>query len=215
MSSNVRPAPVAVAVYLLFLAALMQVVAGIAALATYGARLRGYTQAYAGTNMASQVHWVTLPLLSGATLAILVSGLFAVLGVLVNRGNRIGRLLTWTFGGLALCCSAGGAISGEFSEGIYNSTNASPSDTRVYNSIQAALPGWYTPVATFIAFVGVAAVVLTIVLLAFPSSQPYFRVPEPPDLGPAPEPHLATYDPPEHEESTPVGDRHDPPGAAL
>lgn len=47
-----RPAPVTVAAYLLYLAGLMQVVSGVAALATYSARLRGYTQAYAGTNMA-------------------------------------------------------------------------------------------------------------------------------------------------------------------
>jgi hypothetical protein len=220
MSSPVRPAPVTVTVHLLYLAALMQLVNGVAALATYHARLAGYTAAYSGTAMADQARQVTLPVISGAVLAILVAGLWVVLGVLVDRGNRIGRILTWVFGGLALCCSAAGAVAGEFSEGIYNSTNSNktdgPSAQRVYSSIHAALPGWYAPVTTFIAFVAIAAVLLAIVLLALPSANPYFRRPEPVwEPPPAPEPHVATYDPPEHEESGPASGRHDPPAAAL
>lgn len=219
MSSPVRPAPVTVAVYLLFLSAVMQLVSGVAALATYHARLAGYTHAYAGTNMAKQVRWVTLPVLSGGVLAIIVAILWVVLGVLVNRGNRIARILTWVFGGVAVLCSAGGAASGEFSEGIYNNTAdtaTGESAQRVYDSIQAALPDWYTPVTTFMSFVGVAGVLLAVVLLAFPSSQPYFRRREPVwEPPPAPALHVPTYDPPEHEESAPACDRHDPPPAAL
>jgi len=219
MSSPVRPAPVTVTVYLLYLAALMQLVNGVAALATYQARLAGYTAAYSGTDMADQARQVTLPVISGGVLAILDAGLWAVLGVLVDRGNRIGRILTWVFGGLALCCSAAGTAAGEFSEGIYNSTAdtaTGDSAQRVYDSIQAALPDWYTPITTFLAFVGVAGILLVVVLLAFPSSQPYFRPREPVwEPPPAPALHVATYDPPEHEESAPACDRHDPPAAAL
>ena len=220
MSSPVRPASVTVAVYVLYLAALTQLVNGVAALATYRARLAGYTEAYAGTTMADQIGQVTLPVISGGILAIVVAGLWVTLGALVDRGNRIGRILTWVFGGLVLCCSAGGTVAGQFNEGVYNSTNrnksAGPSAQRVYDSIQSALPGWYTPVATFVAFVGIAGVLLAIVLLALPSAHPYFRRPEPVwEPPPAPEPHLPTYDPPDHEESQPAPAHHDPPAAAL
>src|SRR4051812_38340154 len=94
----VRPVQVAVAAYLLHLAALMQLVSGVAALATYQDRLRGYTEAYAGTNMASQVRQVALPVISGGILAILLGVVWVILAVLVDRGNRIGRIVTWVLG---------------------------------------------------------------------------------------------------------------------
>lgn len=219
-----RPATVTLSVYLLWLAAAMQFVDGVAALATYEDTKHGYQNAYAGTDMASQVHTLTLSIVSGAVLSLLLAAMLAALGGLTGRGNRVGRILVWTLGGMTLCCGVFGLSFGAFSKGVYDSSRGTnpnlPSAGRVRDALNAAQPGWYGPLTTTAAIIGILAIVLAIILLALPASNPYFRRAEQEWAPPEhiqPEPHAPTYAPPEHEVDAPpaAGDHVDPPPAAL
>lgn len=223
VEQRVRPSTVTVATWLLYLTAAMNLINGISAVAIWKDTKRGYAAAYAGTTMANQVNTIWVNILGGAVVAVILGALMVVLALLVDRGNRIGRILVWIFGGLYLCCGGFGLISGAFVKGIYDSSRSAnpsmPSYQRIEHAVSAAEPGWYTPVTTVAGILGLVAIVLAIILLVLPSSHPYFRTVQPVWEPPAEhEPHEPTYAPPEHEEDTPAGtsgDHLDPPPAAL
>jgi len=189
---RVRPTTVTVAVILLYVAAGLEVINAIASIASYSAYNNAYKAAYAGTSLANQSSTAAVQVVVTVVVSLILAVIFAVLAFLDGRGNRVGRILTWVLGGLALCCTGSAFGLGAFAKSAYDAqrnTNANlPTYDQLQTTIKDALPSWYTPVVT-IAGIGVlVATVVVIVLLALPASHPFFRKPpeaqwEPPAPG--------------------------------
>ena len=176
---KVRPTTVTVAVILLYVGAGLEVINAIASIASYSAYNDAYKTAYAGTSLASQSGSAAIQIVVSVVFSLVLAAIFTVLAFLDGRGNRVGRILTWVLGGVALCCTGSAFGLGAFAKSAYDSqrnTNPTlPSYDQLQTSINNALPGWYTPVVT-IAGIGVlVSIVVVIVLLALPASHPFFR----------------------------------------
>src|SRR4051794_5041832 len=111
-----RPGTVNLAVILLYVAAALEVVVAILTFSTAGDIKSAYEKAYAGTSVADQAGAATYGVIGGAVVALVVAVLFVVLGFLDGRGSRVGRILTWVFGGLALCCTGSSFALSSFSK---------------------------------------------------------------------------------------------------
>lgn len=174
-----RPSTVNLASILLYLAGALQLLGGILALAFYGATQRGYEKAYAGTSMAGQEGSAAVGQLAGAIIGIIFGIILLVLAFLVGKGNRVSRILTWVFGGIALCCGVSGLGLTAAGESLYEAGRTNNSDLPPYSKLQDALtselPGWYTPLTVALGVIGILALLTAMVLLALPKSHPYFR----------------------------------------
>jgi hypothetical protein len=183
-----RPGTVAVAVILLCVAAALEVINVIIAIATYGDFKNAYEKAYAGTSLQGQTGTATITVIVGVVIGLVLAAIFVVLAVLDNKGNRIGRILTWVFGGLALCCLGSSFALGALGKSAYDASRKTnpdlPSYDQFQNTINSELPSWYTPVTTTIGIVVLIAVVVVIILLALPASNGYFRKTETPQWEP-------------------------------
>ncbi len=214
---RVRPGTVTVAVILLYVAAALEVVNAIISIATYGDFKNAYAKAYAGTTLEGQAGSATITVIVSVVIALLLAVIFLVLAILDGRGNRVGRILTWIFGGLALCCLGSSFALGALGKSAYDSSRKTNPDLPSYDQLQSdirdSLPSWYTPVTTALGIIVLAAVVVVIILLALPASHPYFRKAaeqqqwEPP-VPPVPPSSYGTPPPPSNE--PPPG----PPGPA-
>ncbi|MDT5036866.1 MAG: hypothetical protein QOE03_2051 [Micromonosporaceae bacterium] len=102
---------------------------------------------------------VNIQLGIGGGCGLVVSILFAVLGVLVLRGNNAARITVWVLSGLSLLCLGIGAAS--------NALNP---------SMQFA-PGWYRAYSIVSLVLSLVLNVAIIVLLARRPSNDYFRKP--------------------------------------
>jgi hypothetical protein len=210
-----RPGTVTVAVIRLYVAALLEVVNAVISIATYGDFEDAYAKAYAGTSLAGQAGSATVTVIASVVIALLLAVIFLVLAILDGRGNRVGRLLTWIFGGLALCCLGSSFALGAFGKSAYESSRKTNPDLPSYDKLQSdirdALPSWYTPVTTALGIIVLAAVVVVIILLALPASNPYFRKAEEPQWEPpVPPAPPSSYGTPPPSDQPPPG----PPGPA-
>src|SRR5438046_1566923 len=100
-----RPTTVTVAVILLYVAAGLEVINAIASIASYSAYNNAYKAAYAGTSLANQSSTAGVQVVVTVVISLILAAIFTVLAFLDGRGNRVGRILTWVLGGLALCCT--------------------------------------------------------------------------------------------------------------
>ena len=218
---RVRPGTVSVAVILLYVAAALEVISAILAIATYGDFKNAYAKAYAGTSLAGQAGSATVTVIVSVVIALLLAVVFVVLAILDGRGNRVGRILTWIFGGLALCCLGSSFALGALGKSAYDANRKNNPDLPSYDQLQHdisdALPSWYTPVTTTLGIVVLIAVIVVIILLALPASHPYFRKaaeqqwePPVPPSGPA-YPSYGTPPPGEEPPPGPAGPGGPPP----
>lgn len=172
-----RPSTVNLAVMLLYALAGLLLLNGVLSLATLGAQQRATERAFEGTSMAGQGGGVQAA--GQIVVTILLVVVFIVLAVLVGKGNRVGRILTWVFASLALCCTGALFALTALTEAGYEAARNDDPDLRPYSEVEAIfaeeLPGWYTPVTTVLAVLIVLTAIAVIVLLALPKSHPYFR----------------------------------------
>jgi hypothetical protein len=171
---------VKVAVTLLYVVAAFQLINALVAVMNYGAYKKGYAKAYAGTSLAGTEGTGAAQAVGGTiAVGILLAIIFLVLAILVSRGSRVGRILTWVFGGLALCCVGAGFALSAAAQSFYDAARKQNSDLPPYqqlqNGIQSALPSWYGPVTTIAGIITVLAIIAAIILLALPASGAYFR----------------------------------------
>ncbi len=171
-----RPTVVTVASNLLFAVAALEVINAIAAFTTVGPVTDAIKDVYAGTPAEGAEGIVTFGYIGGAVVNLLFAAGFAILGILDGRGKNPARIITWVVGGISLCCVGAGlggnAVAGSLESG---SSTGGPSQTEVQQRLDAALPSWYTPVSTTIAVVVLLAILATIILLALPASNEFFR----------------------------------------
>jgi hypothetical protein len=106
---------------------------------------------------------------------VLLAVLFAVIGALVLRGNRVGRILAWIFAGLGALCTACLTAAAGLSSQLTNSNTNGVDINALNNQINAAKPSYLTPVLTTVQVISLLALILVIILLALPASHPFFR----------------------------------------
>lgn len=184
-SSGPRPRPgvVTVASYLLYAVALIEVFRGIVTLTTYSATSEALTAVYEGTQMAGSAKTIALlSTVGGAVLGIVLAAGFVVLGLLNGKGKNVSRIVTWVIGGLSLCCTGvslgGTALLSSLEPG--SNQAGGPSSAEVQARIDAAIPGWVTPVSTVTTVLILVLILATIILLALPASNEFFRKPAAP-----------------------------------
>jgi hypothetical protein len=210
---RVRPSTVNIAVPLLYVAAGLEVLNAILALATYSDFKSAYAKAYAGTSLAGQAGSATSTVIGGVVVSLVVAAIFVVLAILDGKGNRVGRILTWIFGGLALCCTGSSFALGTLAKTAYDANRKNNPDLPTYDQLQdninAAVPSWYTPVTIIIGIAVLLAAVTVIILLALPASRDYFRKAAPAQWEPPvpPPPSLSAGEPAAEDPAVPaVGD---------
>ena len=181
-SPRTRPSTVKLAVILLYAAAVAQLINVILNLVYFGAIREGAeraTEAVRGTSLGNQMASQTAGQIGGIVVGVLLAVMFAVLAALVGRGSRVGRILTWVFGGIALCC-LGGAYSltllgrAGFEQARKNEPDL-PTWTEYNDLLMSGLPSWYSPVTIIIGILGALAVLGAVIALTLPSSHLYFR----------------------------------------
>ncbi|WP_432982430.1 hypothetical protein [Dactylosporangium sp. CA-233914] len=175
-----RPTTVTLAAFALFGAAAIEVISVVIALLYAGKIAENTKRLYeeAGLSTSSNAG-LGIGSSVGALFGFIFIVILVVLGYLVSRGNQVGRVLTWVLGGLLLCCSVvglGGTLFAKtFWEAGRKSNSRLPDWDRYQDVVYSGIPGWYQPVTTVLSVLLVIAILLSIILLALPSSHPYFR----------------------------------------
>jgi Ni/Fe-hydrogenase subunit HybB-like protein len=178
-----RPGVVTVACWLLYLAAVCQVLTAVITLSQLGATRQAYKKIFAGTSMEGAE--ATLVAITAAT-TVGVGLIFAigyiVLAILDGRGKNPARIVTWVVAGLSICCSGSGLVSNAvgFSSFGGNARNGAPTSQQIQQALKDALPGWYQPLLTTVGIVSIAALVTAVILLALPLANDFFRKPKQP-----------------------------------
>jgi hypothetical protein len=181
-----KPSTVKFSVILLYVVAASSLISGLIGLLTYSAYTDTLTKMYEGTSLEGSASSSTATQVGGSiAISVVLAIIFVVLAILVSRGSRVGRILTWVFGGLALCCIGGfTAVGLLFGEAAWNASREQnptlPTYAEYERQLDAALPSWYGPVSTILGVVTLLALLGAIILLALPASHPYFRKREEP-----------------------------------
>lgn len=180
-----RPGVVTISSYLLILFAVLQVIGLIITLATIGKIRDALQDAYADTSgeTADAIGTVTYAIgIGAAVFSLLLAAALVVLALLNNRGKNGSRITTWVLGGIMICCSGGNLVSGAaggFTGGAGGTSGDAPSPDEIQRRLDAALPGWFTPVNTLLGVIGVLALLAALILLALPKANEFFRKPQP------------------------------------
>ncbi|HTJ39151.1 MAG TPA: hypothetical protein VL738_38490 [Dactylosporangium sp.] len=178
-----RPSTVSLAATLLFVAAGVEVISVILSLLYAQKIADGTKRVY---DQAGVTNGSNAGLAIGSTVEVIVGFviivILVVLGYLVSRGNQVGRVLTWVFGGIAFCCSLAGLGSALFASALWDQARKQTPELPTWSEYQkivyADVPGWYMPLSTVLSIVLILSILVTIVLLALPASHPYFRKPQ-------------------------------------
>ena len=180
------PGTVRISSYLLYAVAVVEVISLIVTLSTLSSLRQALNDAYAGTELAESGDAVAVGVaVGGAVIALIVAVGLVVLGFLNMRGKNPARIVTWVLGGLfLLCCGIGQAFGAAGNAMSTDSTGNVPDQADVQAKIDAAMPGWYSPVSTLLGVIPILLVLVALILLALPASNAFFK------------PRAATWEPP-------------------
>lgn len=173
-----RPAVVTVACWLLYLAAAGQVISAIATFSQLGATRRAYEKVFTGASMQGAAATFVAIMAASAVVSLAFAAGYVVLGILNGRGKNPARIVTWVLAGIAICLSGCGLVSTAIgAAGISNgnSTNGAPRPEEIKRALSDTVPGWYQPLVTTVGVIALAALVVTVVLLALPIANDFFR----------------------------------------
>ena len=189
--TRVRPSTVTVSSYLLYATAALILIVGIVSLTTIGTTTEVYREAYRGTEAEGTEGLLVAGTVVGVVVNLLVAAGLVVLALLNNRGKNPARIVTWVVGGLTVCCSGVGLIGQAATSAItMPSSPGMPDAAEVQQRLEAALPGWVTPVSLVLGIIQLLALIVALVLLALPASNAFFRKPA---AAGAWEPGMPTY----------------------
>ncbi|WP_205650558.1 hypothetical protein [Actinoplanes solisilvae] len=177
-AARARPTVVTVAVYLLYAVAAVQALNAVLTFSIAGRITEAVRDAYAGTEVDGFESIVSFTFIGGAVINLLLGAGFVVLGILDGRGKNAARIVTWVIGGLALCCFGvglgGTALVSSFDTGT---TTGAPSDAELQRQLEAAQPSWFEPITTTLSVIALLAILGTVILLALPAANDFFRKP--------------------------------------
>jgi hypothetical protein len=172
-----RPTVVTISTYLLYLVAALGVLGALTGLVIIGPLRDAFAKLYQGTPAEGAEGFVVGAMVGVAVINLLISAGLVVLGIFNNQGRQGARITTWVIGGLTLCCRGVGSFGG-FTPTTFNTAgtgNGLPSAEAAQRDLEAAIPGWYTPVTVTLSVLAALAVLAVIVLLALPASNAFFR----------------------------------------
>jgi hypothetical protein len=178
-----RPAVVTVACWLLCLVAAAQVLSAVVTLSQLGAAGQAYREVFAETPMkGAEDMFVAMTAASAVGFGLLLGVGYVVLAVVDGRGRNPARIITWIVAGLSICFSVAGLVlnSAAPSTAGTGSANGAPSAQEIQQALDNTWPGWYQPLLTTIGVVSLVALVATVILLALPAANRFFRKPEQP-----------------------------------
>jgi hypothetical protein len=172
-----RPATVTAASALLYLCALVEVVALVLSVLSFSKVSSVLNQEFAGKPEAQIMSTgLIIGLIIGAVIPALFAIGTAVLGVLVGKGKQPARIVTWVLAGISvLCygCQLGGKALSSSLNGVGGATT--PEAEVIQRRLEQAVPAWQTAVATATTVIVLLALVAVIILLALPASNDFFR----------------------------------------
>jgi hypothetical protein len=184
-----RPAVVTVAVWLIVLVAALEAVTALVTVSQIGTLRDAYDKLFADTPIENAGTGLAVVSAAVTALYLLFALGFAVLAIFVGRGKNPARILTWVVAGISICCVGANLASTAVGfNSSFGNTGEGPSNEEIQRAINEALPGWYQPVLTTAAVISLAALVTTVILLALPVANPYFRKPQPEWQPPMPPP---------------------------
>jgi hypothetical protein len=187
-----RPTVVTAAVWIQFATAAVLIASAIASLTTIDAVVEATMRtlesdpslADAGTDISTFEDFIRIGAYVGVAAYVIFAAFYVVLGLLNNRGNRPGRVLSWVLSGIALFCCGLGQLIGLGMQGMSTGGSEQYND-EMMQAVEDATPIWAAVlnwVALFMFIVGSLAV---IILLAMPAANDFFRKDESP-MGPYP-----------------------------
>jgi hypothetical protein len=177
-----RPGTATAGGYLMILAAILIVGAAVALLLTSGPVVNAARDAYTAPppkpdQVAAGVRLVFIVI---AAIYLLVAVGELILGLFTLRGSNAARIVTWVFNGLVvLCFGCLGALSlgGNRNPGTITSTpNQDGVDPAKFSkAVTDAVPSWSGPTMGALLITTELALIVSIVLLALPASNAFFR----------------------------------------
>jgi hypothetical protein len=175
-----RPTVVTVASWLLYVAAVCQVLGAIITLSQLSATKEAYKKVFADTSMKGAENMlVAITAATTVGIGLLFAVGYVVLAILDGRGKNPARIVTWVVGGLAICCSGYGLVANVSGfSGFSGGSGNGPSPKEIQQTLHDALPGWYTPLLTAVGAIGIIALLTTVILLAMPAANDFFRKPK-------------------------------------
>ncbi|MCM4081708.1 hypothetical protein [Paractinoplanes hotanensis] len=166
------------AVYLLYAVAAIQVINALTTFSIAGQLTDAIRDVYAGTEAEGAESFIGAIFVGGAIVNLLIGIGFAVLALFDGRGKNPARIVTWVIGGISLCCfgvSLGStALAGSMGTGT---TTGGPSEAEVQQRLEEALPSWYSASNTTLSVIALLAILATVILLALPAANEFFRKP--------------------------------------
>jgi hypothetical protein len=175
-----RPTVVTVASWLLYLAAVCQVLSAIITLSQLGATKEAYKKVFTGTSMeGAESMLVAITAATAVVIGLLFAVGYVVLAILDGRGKNPARIVTWVVGGLAICCTGYGLVANAAGfTGFGGGSGNAPSGREIQQALRDAYPGWYQPALTAVGTVAIISLLITVVLLALPAANDFFRKPK-------------------------------------
>ncbi|TDC00139.1 hypothetical protein E1091_05445 [Micromonospora fluostatini] len=179
--ARTRPSVVTVSSYLIILFVVTQVINLLLSFTTISATREAFRSAYQGADPqgADTLAGVGVAFaIAASVFTVLLAVGLLVLALLNNRGKNWSRITTWVVGGLLVCCTGGGLISG--AAGVTGSQGSSPDlDTEeLQRRLEAELPSWYNGLTLTLNVIGLLALLAALILLALPAANEFFRKPQ-------------------------------------
>ncbi|WP_205326256.1 DUF2127 domain-containing protein [Glycomyces sp. YM15] len=185
-----RPGSVTVVVWTQILTAVMLVASGIAMFSVMSAVEDTVTEqllsdpelADSGltADNVSSLMTFTFALIAGVYVVMAV--FYLVLALLVNKGKRPARILSWILSGIGLLCCGIGGLVGQLGSMTAN-VNGQEYQDEATQAIEDATPAWVTAIDWITLILLIVGSLVIIILLAVPASNEFFRKDEPP-MGP-------------------------------
>jgi hypothetical protein len=125
---------------------------------------------------------LTFALIAGVYVVMAI--FYVVLALLVNKGKRPARILSWILSGIGLLCCGIGGLVGQLGA-MTTTVNGQEYEDEATQAIEDATPVWVNAVDWITLIVLIVGSLLIIILLAVPASNEFFRKDEAP-MGPYP-----------------------------
>ena len=171
-----RPAIVTAASYLLYFVAVVEVISAIVAFSLTGRVADAVDGVYAGTEAEGTEGVFPAAFAVGGVINLLIGLGLGVLAFFNGRGKNPSRIITWVVGGISLCCLglnlSSNALVGAMDTG---NTAGAPTEAEMQQRLEDALPGWYNAVTVTLAVLALLAILTTVILLALPAANEFFR----------------------------------------
>jgi MFS family permease len=128
----------------------------------------------------SQLMTVTFALIAGVYVVMAI--FYVILALLVNKGKRPARILSWILSGISLLCCGIGGLVGQLGS-MTTSVNGQEYQDEATQAVEEATPGWVTAIDWITLILLIVGSLVIIIMLAVPASNEFFRKEEAP-MGP-------------------------------